>query len=407
MSDLLWPGDHRAGSLLSDVSVLDALVRVETAWLEALVAAGVAPPAARGDLATLVSGDDLAEVAVGAEAGGNPVIPLVELLRARAGGPHPETAAWLHRGLTSQDVLDSALMMACRPAVLRVQEELRQQVGRLSRLAAEHRSTPMVGRTLTQHAVPTTFGLKVSTWLSGVLDAHDALTAVALPVQVGGAAGTLAAVVELAGSTADPLRTTRDLTAAFARAVGLAEAAPWHTTRTPVTRLGDAATSCTDAWGHLARDVLLLTRPEIGELGVADGGGSSTMPGKQNPTAAVLVRRASLAAPHLAATLHVAAADSVDERSDGAWHTEWATLRTLLRRTVVAAEQTSALLQHLRVHPDSMAARLEAAGGVRSEQRAMADLRGVEPTGDYLGAAAALVDTVLDRADRALGRAGR
>ena len=111
--------------------------------------------------------------------------------------------------------------------------------------------------------------------------------------------------------------------------------------------------------------MLVLGRPEIGELSEAAGGGSSSMPHKANPVLSILIRRAALTTPQLAATLHLAAADQVDERADGAWHAEWETLRLLARRTAVAASQTAELLEGLRVHPDRMAANLAAAEAAR------------------------------------------
>ena len=172
--------------------------------------------------------------------------------------------------------------------------------------------------------------------------------------------------------------------------------------RTPFTRWADALVTATDTWGHVANDVLLLTRPELAELAepaVEGRGGSSTMPQKANPVLSVLVRRAALSAPGLAAQLHLAAAGAVDERPDGAWHTEWATVRTLLRQTLVAASQTTELLAGLKVHSDRMAATLAAArDAVRAEQRSMADLAGTTATGDYLGAADAFLEAPLARA---------
>ena len=399
MSDLLWPGDHRAGDHLTDASFLHATIEVEAAWLDALVDAGIAPGGARADLAGLVTDADAIELARGAEASGNPVVPLVGLLRDRLGASSPDAARWLHRGLTSQDVVDTALMLGARDAVGAVRRELGAQVQALADLVESHRNTPMVARTLTQHAVPTTFGLKAAQWLTGVLDAYDDVAALVFPVQVGGAAGTMAAAVELAGAAAEPVPTVTDLAVVVADRLGLTPSAPWHTTRTSVTRLGDAAVRCTDAWGRLANDVLTLSRPEIGELSEGSGGGSSTMPHKANPALSVQVRRAALAAPALGATLHLAAAESVDERADGAWHTEWSTLRTLLRRTIVAGSQTSDLLAGLKVHTDRMATRLaDVRDDVRAEQRNMAELAGTSASGDYLGASDAFLEAPLARA---------
>lgn len=389
MSGLLWPGDERARDVFSDAAVLTAMVDVEQAWLAVLVDAGVAPGTVAPSLAGLAGPDDLAGLAAAAEAGGNAVIPLVALLRSRV---DDGTARWLHRGLTSQDVVDTALMLCVRDVLHDLAAGLRSQVEVLTPLVRTHRSTPMVGRTLTQHAVPTTFGLKAAGWLTGVLDVHDDLVDLRLPAQVGGAAGTRAAVAELGG---DPAATA----VALADRLGLEAAPVWHTHRRPVTRVGDTLVACTDVWGRIARDVLTLGRPEVGELAEGTGGRSSTMPHKANPVLSTLVRRAALTGPGLAATLHLAAADQGDERADGAWHAEWETLQLLARRTHVAAAQTLDLLGGLRVDPARMAANLAAAGdGVRAEQRAMADLAGHAPTATYAGDTDAQVDAVLARA---------
>ena len=399
MSGLLWPGDDRAGDLMGDGALLAAMVEAEQAWLTALVRSGIAPRAAGHALHGLVSTDDLPALASAAADGGNPVIPLVTMLRERL--PDAEAARWLHRGLTSQDVLDTALMLLARDAVAAIRSSLRAQVVALADLATVHRDTPMVARTLTQHAVPTTFGLKVAGWLTGILDAYDDLGAVRLPVQLGGAAGTLSALVEL-GDTAS----ARACVGAATRQLGLAESPPWHTTRTPVTRLGDAAVRCTDAWGRVANDVLTLGRPEVGELAEGQGGGSSTMPHKANPVLSTLLRRAALAAPQLGATLHLAAAGQVDERADGAWHAEWGTLALLLRRTVVAGSQATDLVTGLRVRTDRMRATLDTAGAdVLAEQRSMAALADRPPRDAYRGLDTELVDAAVRRAHTVLNGA--
>jgi 3-carboxy-cis,cis-muconate cycloisomerase len=370
VTDLLWPGDERAAGLFSGDAVLAAMARVETAWLSA--------QGFDADLEKLLEPGDAERVARESESDGNPVIPLLALLRERLGDSPAATA--LHRGLTSQDTLDTGVVLCLREAISRVRADIRAQVGALTRLAADHRETPRAGRTLTQPAVPITFGLTVATWLGGVLDAA-AQTDVDLPIQIGGAAGNLAGP-HAAGSGLIPRA---------AEALGLPAAAPWHTRRAPLTRAGDAFVACTDAWGHIANDVLTGSRPEIGELSEARGGGSSAMPQKRNPTLSVLIRRAALAAPALAATLHTAAANQLDERPDGAWHVEWATLRTLARRTVVAGSQTADLLAGLRVDAARMAANLESARpGIDAERERLG--------GDYRGAEPEIIDAVLRRA---------
>ncbi|GAA1953901.1 3-carboxy-cis,cis-muconate cycloisomerase [Nocardioides panacihumi] len=382
MADLLWPGDERAAEVFTDAALLDAMVAVEQAWLDALAGAGIAEST---PLAGIVGATDLDRIATGAEAGGNPVIGLVALLRERTG------SRWVHRGLTSQDVLDTALVLCLDDAVVRVREGLRQQAAALVRLARVHRGTLMAGRTLTQHAVPITFGLKAATWLQGAAAGADRLARCpSLPAQLGGAAGTLAAPTQLAGSVEAAQAVVADASARL----GLAVAAPWHTERSVLTEHADALVGCADAWGRIAADVALLSRPEIGELREAAGGGSSTMPGKANPVLSVLLRRHALAAPALAATLHTAASAYVDERPDGAWHAEWDTLRTLARRSVVAASQAADLLEGLVVDASRMAARAaEADETLRAEQVSMGG--GDAP---YLGATDRIIDLALDRA---------
>ena len=408
MADLLWPGDHRAGDHLTDAAVVRAALRVESAWLAALVAAGVAPPDAQVDVEPLADRLDLAALAVAAEAGGNVVIPLLAAVRERLAGHHPEAEHWLHRGLTSQDVLDTALVLALRDTADAVLARLDDQVASLATLAERHRADPMAGRTLTQHAVPITFGLKAAQWMHGVLDARDDLADARdrLPAQVGGAAGTLAAPAEL-------LRLTRSrvdavtLVADLAERLGLPHAPPWHTNRAPFTRVADALVRATDACGRIAADVLVLARPEISELAEPAGegrGGSSTMPQKANPVLSVLIRRAALTAPGLAAQLHLAAATAVDERPDGAWHTEWSPLARLGRHTLTATSQTAELLAGLHVDTGRMARLVQAAGsGLLAEQRSLAGLVD-EATADdfdpthYLGSTDALIDLLLARA---------
>jgi 3-carboxy-cis,cis-muconate cycloisomerase len=405
MTNLLWPGDHRAGEHMTDQALLRSMVAVESAWLRALSAAGLAPvDCAAVDLWPVVGEHDCEQLALTAEDGGNPVIGLAALLRERTA---PAVAAWVHRGLTSQDVVDTSLMLGVRAVVNHLRVRLGEQVSTLSALAATHRATPMVARTLTQHAAPTTFGAKAAGWLNGVVDAFERLGALETPIQIGGAVGTRSATTELATlrtGAADPAGLSEDVIQSTATALGLHTRAPWHTTRTPVTAAADAFVTCTDCWGRIASDVVTLARPEIAELSepaTAKRGGSSSMPHKRNPVLSILIRRAAMSAPQLAATLHSVAALANDERPDGAWHAEWDTLRTLARRTVVAGSQCGELLAGLQVHPDIMAENLSRTD-VLGEQRAIAELVGKAPSATYFGAVDRLIDESIDRAQRAL-----
>lgn len=405
MTNLLWPGDERAGEHMTDQALLSSMVAVESAWLNALATAGLAPvEGGSADLGQLAGAQDCERLAVAAEDGGNPVIGLVELLRQRAA---PALAAWIHRGLTSQDVLDTGLMLAARAVVDELICQLAEQISTLAALATAHRATPMVARTLTQHAAPTTFGVKAASWLNGVVDAHQRLTALVIPAQLGGAVGTWSATTELAilqDGASDAVRVAETVARSAATTLGLEFRLPWHTTRAPVTALADALVGCTDCWGRIASDMVTLVRPEIAELSepvTAQRGGSSSMPHKRNPVLSILIRRAAIAAPHVAATLHTAAALSNDERPDGSWHVEWDTLRTLARRTVVAGSQCGELLAGLRVDSAQMAKNLSAVD-VLGEQRAVAELVGQQPSAIYFGAADRIIDASLERAQRAL-----
>ncbi|EHR63204.1 lyase family protein [Saccharomonospora cyanea] len=394
MSGLLTPGAHRAHDLVRDRALLAAMCRVESAWLRALAAVGAVDEAGAARAATAVEAADLDVSALGAEAeaAGNPVVPLVRNLRAAVGDE--SLSRLVHRGLTSQDVLDTALVLVAREAVAQVVADLRATAAGLAGLAARHRDDVMPGRTLTQYAVPVTFGLTAAQWLTGVVDAADAVDDVArrLPVQCGGAAGTLALVAEL---TTDPVAAARS----FADELGLPwPGLPWHTRRRPLTDLGDALVGVCDALGVIGTDVALLGRPEIGEVreGSAPGrGGSSTMPHKQNPVLSVLLRGAALQAPPLGAQLHTAAAQAVDQRPDGAWHAEWPALRRLLELTVTAASQAAELVGGLRVDTTTMRAHAEGAA-----DQLLAERGKPGTPADYLGAAGRFVDQALDRYHR-------
>lgn len=363
-----WAGSPVA-SATGDRAYLRALLDAEAALTRAQAAVGAAP----AEAADAVSGAadpaafDARSLAERARAGGNPVIPLVADLTAAVGEPY---GPYVHRGATSQDVLDTATTLVAARALDLLLPDLTRTERALARLAAEHRDTPMAGRTLTQHAVPTTFGLKAAGWRTLVLDARDRITAVrdTLPVQLGGAAGTLAAFGAY-GAT-DPV----GLTAAYARELGLrAPLLPWHTLRTPVADLAGCLAFAAGALGKIAADVLTLARTEIGEVAEGSGGGSSAMPHKANPVRSTLIAAAARRAPQLAATLYGSLV-AEDERPAGAWHAEWESLRDLLRLTGGAARDAAALTERLRVRPDVMRAHLGLTHGLIVSERLSAEL---------------------------------
>lgn len=373
---LLSPVSAGRDAAVSDAALLDALVGAEAALVRAYGRIGLAPAtvvAAVSDawgwqepgLGCAAHGFDAAVLADDATAGGNPVIPLVARLREVVPA---EARVWVHRGATSQDILDTALMEVARRAVEEVRASLARTERALGEFARSHRDETAAARTLTQHAVPTTVGLRAAVWLHGVRRAASRLAQVqdTLPAQLGGAAGTLASFVEVTGSA----HGARQLVLAYAENVGLAvPEAPWHVTRWPVTELGDALVQTIDALGKLAGDVATGSRPEVGELAEGSGGGSSAMPQKRNPTASVLIRSAALRAPQLGATLHLAAALAGDERPDGAWHAEWPTLRELLRLALGASAHAADLVAGMRVDAQAVARNLALSSGLIVAER--------------------------------------
>lgn len=314
---------------------------------------------------------DVRSLAERARVGGNPVIPLVGDLTKAVGEEYGEEyGPYVHRGATSQDIMDTASMLVAARTLDLVLGDLDRTAAALARLASEHRDTAMPGRTLTQHAVPTTFGLKAAGWRALVLDARDRVRTVrdSLPAQLGGAAGTLAAFGAYGAS--DPTA----LPAAYARELGLrAPDLPWHTLRTPVADLAGCLAFTAGALGKVAVDVLTLSRTEIAEVAEGSGGGSSAMPHKSNPVRSTLIASAARRAPQLAATLYGSLA-AEDERPAGAWHAEWEPLRDLLRLVGGAARDAVELAEGLRVRADVMRAHLDLTHGLIVSERLSAEL---------------------------------
>lgn len=372
---LLSPVSVGHDAVVSDESVLDALVAVEVALVRAYGAVGTAPAAIVDDVSSALGwqgngrgcrghGVDASALAASSVSGGNPVIPLVAELKARV----PEAARrWVHRGATSQDIQDSALMLVSYRAGREILASLRHVEVALASFVRAHADDVAAARTLTQHAVPTTVGLRGAVWLRGVRRATDRLESAVqqLPAQLGGAGGTLAAIVEVAGADE-----AARLVTPFSGALGLAVPdAPWHTNRWPVTELGDALVQAVDAVGKIATDVATLSRTEIGEVAEGAAGGSSAMPQKRNPSGSVLIRSAALRAPQLGATLHLAAALATDERPDGSWHAEWPTLRELLRIALGATANAARVIDGLSVDLGAVARNLALTGALIVSER--------------------------------------
>ncbi|MEU6306024.1 3-carboxy-cis,cis-muconate cycloisomerase [Streptomyces chartreusis] len=370
-SGLLGPGwaGSPAATATGDTAWLQALLDAEAALTRAQAALDLAPAGAAQAVTRAADAGrfDVRSLAERARAGGNPVIPLVGDLTKAVG---EEYGTYVHRGATSQDIMDTASMLVAARTLDLVLGDLDRTAAALARLASGHRDTAMAGRTLTQHAVPTTFGLKAAGWRALVLDARDRVRTVrdSLPAQLGGAAGTLAAFGAYGAS--DPTA----LPAAYARELGLrAPDLPWHTLRTPVADLAGCLAFTAGALGKVAVDVLTLSRTEIAEVAEGSGGGSSAMPHKSNPVRSTLIASAARRAPQLAATLYGSLA-AEDERPAGAWHAEWEPLRDLLRLVGGAARDAVELAEGLRVRADVMRAHLDLTHGLIVSERLSAEL---------------------------------
>lgn len=359
---------------LSDRAWLAAMLDAERALANAGALAGVVPAAAAGAIAEECDADrfDVDELARQGRDAGNPVEPLVRALRERVG----EHGEYVHRGATSQDVLDTAAVLVSRSACELIDRDLTKVADLCAALADEHRRTVMAARTLLQQAVPTTFGYKAAGWLVGVVEARERLARVELPAQLGGAAGTLAAVGD------DGVELLR----LYAAELELPAVLPWHTRRTPFLDLTGALVVAAAALGKIATDVVLLAQTEVGEVAEAVGGESSTMPHKRNPVSAVLAN---------ACVRHVVLRADVHEheRAVGAWHAEWHALQTALAATGGAAAAVARSLDGLEVNRERMRA------NITPETLSEAERLGIDAgqPEDYLGSTNAFIDRALRR----------
>ena len=339
---------------VSDRAWLLAMIEAEGALARAGATAGAIPADAGRTIAECCTPSllDVPGLIADARAVANPAEPLVRRLRQAVGG---EAADYVHFGATSQDIVDTAAMVVASHALRLVLGYLDDLAGLCARLALEHRSTPMAGRTLLQQAVPLTFGLVSAGWLQAVEASRERLAdeAAGLPAQLGGAAGTLAALGE------HGLGVRR----LFAAEVGLAEpTVTWHGDRTPVRTVAAAAALCAGAAGKIGGDIVLLSQTEIGEVAESSGGGSSTMPQKHNPVASVrAVAAARRATAHAAMLLQ--GFDHELQRAAGAWQAEWEPFAGVLAYTGGAAACASDALAALSVDPGRMRANLDLSGG--------------------------------------------
>ena len=359
----------RGGVEAGDTAWLQAMLDAEAGLARALERAGLTPAGSGGAVTAAARAENFDPNELGGLAAltGNPVPGLARALARQV----PQTAvSAVHRGATSQDIVDTAAMLLAKRALGVIEADLTRAAGAAADLAEAHRASIMIGRTLLQQAVPVTFGLVAAGWLTSLDEAADAVArvrAARLAVQFGGAAGTLASLGADGPAVA----------ALLARELGLAQPVlPWHTDRSRVIDVAAACAAAAAALSKIARDVTLFAQSEVGEVREGGGsagagerrGGSSAMPHKQNPVAAIAVLGCARRAPGLVATL-VAAAEQEHQRAAGAWHAEWEPFADLLRVTGSAAAWGAELTGGLVVDPARMRANLDATGGLPLAER--------------------------------------
>jgi 3-carboxy-cis,cis-muconate cycloisomerase len=338
-----------------DAALLKGALAFEAALAKASAAEGLIPPAAAEAIAAACAGIqiDVAELAEETAHAGTLAIPLVRRLREAVAMWDPATAAFVHRGATSQDLADTALMLQARTGAALIGADALGVGDALATLAEAHAETPMLGRTLMQAAQPTTLGLKAAGWMQGVEEARrrfEREATAAIRVQLGGPVGTLAGL---------NLRVAE----AMALELDLAPALPWHAQREAVAGLAASLAILTGALGKVAGDIALMAQSEVGEAfepQVAGRGGSSAMPHKRNPTGCQVVLSAALRAPGLASGV-IAGLPQQHERGLGGWQAEAPALASLFELTHGALAALRPVVEGLEVDTAAMARNLAAA----------------------------------------------
>ena len=355
-------------SVFSDRARLRAMLRMEAALARAQAGLGLVPDTLAPAIEAISPDDlDLEALGYGTALAGVPAIPFVKAVQARL---PPALEPSLHKGATTQDVVDTALVLQMWEAFDLIEAELIAVIEGLSRLAAEHRDTPCAGRTYGQHAAPITFGFKVAVWLTGVGE-----TAAQLPwlrqrvlvASLGGPVGTLAGLSGNGALVVD----------AFAQELGLGTTPlAWHALRARMVETGSWLSTLIGSLAKMAADVAHLTSTEVGEVAephVPGRGGSSAMPHKRNPVSSTVILAAQAAAKGHLVTLFDAMA-AAHERSAGLWHGEWHALPALFGLASGALHEARSLAEGLAVDPDRMRANLDVTRGLLFADAAAARL---------------------------------
>lgn len=399
--------------LFSDAALLKRVLRFEAALATVQGRLGVIPSAAASEIGRRLQRLDVTELdhaalAAATARDGVPIPNLMAQLRRRLKDSGSGAADYLHHGATSQDALDTALVLQLRDALPLLAGWLTETLGALARLAREHRNTPMLGRTRGRRAVPITFGLKAANWLAPLTRQQKRLEAMSerlLVVQLGGAAGTLApiggAALEVRRQLAEELELNITPIA-------------WHTQRDSLLELAGWLAATAALLAKMAQDVILLSSEEVGELSLENGGGSSTMPHKSNPIICESILAAARASAELVATMYHAAIQE-HERAAHGWLLEWTALPQLVAYAGGALERAAQLAASLKINAERMLENLRSGGGLALAERitfALAARVGREEAARIVAAAARSVqaseaESLIDAARRVSGESGR
>jgi 3-carboxy-cis,cis-muconate cycloisomerase len=360
------PNPGKINSVTREIFSLESRVQrmldLEAALARAQAKVGIVPNEAAAAItnACAVENFDMTALPRDAELAGNLAIPLVKQLTANIAKQNPEAAKFVHWGATSQDVIDSGLVLQLRDALDLIERGLAELARALVAQITQHRDTLMVGRTLLQHALPITFGLKVAGWLDAVTRHRQRVRELRpriLVLQFGGAAGTLAAL----GSQGNAIAAT------LAQELNLAlPAMPWHGQR---DRVAEVATVCgllVGTLGKIARDVSLCMQTEVGELAEPSApgrGGSSTMPHKRNPIGCAAALSAAIRVPGLVSTM-LSAMPQEHERGLGGWQAEWETLPEIFKLASGALNHMTDVIATFEINADRMATNLNQSNGL-------------------------------------------
>ncbi|AKV07113.1 MULTISPECIES: 3-carboxy-cis,cis-muconate cycloisomerase [Pseudomonas] len=345
-----------------DQGRVQAMLDFEAALARAEAKVGLIPQTAVASIEAACRAEhfDFAALGEAIATAGNSAIPLVKALGKQIATTDAEAERYVHLGATSQDVMDTGLVLQLRRALELIEGDLAQLGETLATQALRFVATPLAGRTWLQHATPVTLGMKIAGWLGAVTRSRQRLQALKprlLVLQFGGASGTLAALGSQAMPIAEALAGELQLTLPDQ---------PWHTQRDRLVEFASVLGLIAGSLGKLGRDISLLMQTEAGEVfepSAPGKGGSSTMPHKRNPVGAAVLIGAATRVPGLLSTLF-SAMPQEHERSLGLWHAEWETLPEICCLVSGSLKQALLVADGLEVDVERMARNLDLTQGL-------------------------------------------